>query len=100
MSSTPEDSLSISGRRLADLRAVHDGIGTNQALAEALELHPSTVSRAVNGRSQPGWKFLRALRRTFGEVWAFELVGLNGIGDTTEATVRLFDEIVSDYDRV
>jgi transcriptional regulator with XRE-family HTH domain len=58
---TPD--LSISNTSLTALRTRYEELGTHQGLAAALGVHPSTVSRVLSGKAEPGTKFVAGVLR-------------------------------------
>jgi transcriptional regulator with XRE-family HTH domain len=65
-------SLSISQQGLVRLRA-KIGLDSDQEFARRIGVDPATVSRVLNGKSEPGKKFLAGVLHAFGHRWFTEL---------------------------
>jgi transcriptional regulator with XRE-family HTH domain len=65
-------SLSISQQGLIRLRK-KTGLDSDQQLAQRIGIDPATLSRVLNGKSEPGQKFLAGVLQAFGHRWFTEL---------------------------
>lgn len=65
-------SLSISPQGLIRLRK-KTGLHSDQQLANRIGIDPATLSRVLNGKSEPGQKFLAGVLQAFGHRWFTEL---------------------------
>lgn len=57
--------LTLDTNHLTRLRA-HHHYDTDDALARAMELHPSQISRVLRGTTDPGVRFVAGLLHAFG----------------------------------